>query len=332
MEAREFRLLNEFQRDFPLVPTPYASVAHALGASEEWVLSTLRRHLEAGSVSRVGMVFRPGSVGASTLAAIAVPAERLCEVARRVGAHRGVNHNYEREHRLNLWFVASAPDPARLGRLLRTIECECALAVIDMPLVADYHIDLGFDLREALPKRRRPAARTPAAPLDADDRRLVAVLQEGLPLTSRPYAAIAARAAWNANVAGESRVLDRLRGWVREGTVKRAGVIVRHRPLGFTANAMAVWDVPDERVDALGAALAQEAHVTLCYRRARALPAWRYNLFCMIHGRDRDAVDALLGLTIERHRLGRYPHARLFSRQAFTQRGARHFDGPTIDG
>ena len=332
MEAREFRLLNEFQRDFPLVPAPYANVAHALGTSEDWVLSALRRNVEAGVVSRVGMVFRPGSVGASTLAAMAVPTARLREVAQRVSAHRGVNHNYERDHRLNLWFVASASDSERLAALLRAIEDECDLPVVEMPLIADYHIDLGFDMRAAPSKRPTPS-RPAAVPLDAADRRLVAALQGGLPLTSRPWAVIAARAVWeDAADTGESRVLERLASWVRDGTVKRAGVIVRHRPLGFTANAMAVWDVADERVDALGARLAEEAYVTLCYRRARALPHWRYNLFCMVHGRARDAVDALLDQAIERHRLGRYPHARLFSRTAFTQRGARHFDEATLDG
>jgi DNA-binding Lrp family transcriptional regulator len=95
---------------------------------------------------------------------------------------------------------------------------------------------------------------------------------------------------------------------------------------------MAVWDVPDEEVDAAGEALAREPGVTLCYRRARALPAWPYNLFCMVHGRDRRTADATVEAVGDRAGLARHPHARLFSRTAFKQQGARHFAEAAVDG
>lgn len=320
-------LLNEFQRDFPLVPAPYAALARALGRPESWVLTTLGRLIDEGLVSRVGAIFRPGSVGASTLAAMAVPPSRLASVARSISAHAGVNHNYEREHRFNLWFVANAADREELAALLGRIERETVLPVLEMPLVTEYHIDLGFDLGGS----QRNVARAPlvakgvSATLDATQRRIVTALQEGLPLVSRPYAEIAERAGLpGAN--GAARVLAQLRTWCANGVVKRIGVIVRHRPLGFVANAMAVWDVPDADTDAVGGALAREAGVTLCYRRARALPAWPYNLYCMIHGRERNDVDARLDAIAAHAGLARHPHARLFSRTEFKQRGARHFE------
>jgi DNA-binding Lrp family transcriptional regulator len=333
MDALERRLLNAFQRDFPLCEEPYASIAAALNTTEAWVLSTLRRFAQEGIVSRVGVIFRPGSVGASALAAMAVPPSRLADVARNVSAHPGVNHNYEREHRFNLWFVANAPDQDGLRALLARIEREAVLPVIAMPLVREYYIDLGFDLDGR--RRKSVAAVTDASGaalrLDGPERQLVAALQEGLPLIARPFAAIATQCGF-AGTEGERRVLRQVDEWLRGGIIKRVGVIVRHRPLGYVANVMAVWDVPDATVDTVAVALAREPAVTLCYRRARALPAWPYNLFCMMHGRERRQVDASLDDACARTGLAAYPHARLYSTTAFKQRGAVHFETALTDG
>ena len=141
------RLLNDFQHDFPLVDEPYAEIARRLGTSEAEVLARLTRLTRDGAISRIGTVVRPNTVGVSTLAAMAVPPERLEEVAQIVNGCRGVNHNYEREHRLNLWFVATAPDAAALQAALDDIAARSGLEVLTFPLLEDYHIDLGFELR-----------------------------------------------------------------------------------------------------------------------------------------------------------------------------------------
>ena len=143
----ERRLLNDFQHDFPLSPTPYADIAQSLGVSEAEVLATLVRLKDAGAVSRVGAVVRPNTVGASTLAAMAVLPEEIERVAALVNGFAEVNHNYEREHRLNLWFVATAPDSTRLQQVLDEISAGTGYEVFSFPLVEDYHIDLGFELR-----------------------------------------------------------------------------------------------------------------------------------------------------------------------------------------
>ena len=140
------RLLNDYQRDFPLEPRPYARIADELGVHEEDVLALLADLQAGGTVSRIGAVIRPNTIGASTLAAMTVPAERLAAVAALVSARPEVNHNYEREHELNLWFVVAAADTDAVHAVLKSIEAETGLPVIDLPLQAAYHIDLGFDL------------------------------------------------------------------------------------------------------------------------------------------------------------------------------------------
>lgn len=141
------RLLNDFQRGFPLEPRPYARLADALGIAEQDVLAMLADLRADGRIARVGAIVRPNSIGASTLAAMRVGADRLEEVAEAVSRRPEVNHCYQREHEINLWFVVVAADRAEVLRVLDQIAAETGEAVLDLPIVEPYHIDLGFDLR-----------------------------------------------------------------------------------------------------------------------------------------------------------------------------------------
>ncbi|MCP4388468.1 MAG: Lrp/AsnC family transcriptional regulator [Gammaproteobacteria bacterium] len=143
----EQRLLNEFQQGMPLTPNPYADIAKQLGVYETTVLETLKRLQIEGVISRVGAVFRPNRVGASTLAAMAVPEDEIESVATIINAFDEVNHNYEREHEFNLWFVVVASDEDHLQAVLAEIEAACGYAVMDLPLLDEFFIDLGFDLK-----------------------------------------------------------------------------------------------------------------------------------------------------------------------------------------
>lgn len=159
--------------------------------------------------------------------------------------------------------------------------------------------------------------------LTAADHRLVAAIQHGLPLVSHPYAELGRQCGLS-----EGEVINRLAALLADGTIKRLGVVVRHRELGYRANAMVVWDIPDEQVSELGHCIGRFDFVTLCYRRPRRLPAWPYNLFCMIHGQDRDAVLERVR-HIEQHcQLTEVPHEVLFSRRRFKQRGAIYAPAP----
>ncbi len=140
------RLLDAYQRGFPLVSRPFAAIARELGVSEARVIDRYRALQAQGYVVRIGPVFRPKRIGVSTLAAMAVPPERLEAVAERVSRYEEVNHNYEREHTFNLWFVVTASDPGRLQAVLDEIENDTGLPVLDLPMEHDYHIDLGFPL------------------------------------------------------------------------------------------------------------------------------------------------------------------------------------------
>ena len=151
------------------------------------------------------------------------------------------------------------------------------------------------------------------------DRTLLTAIEDGLPLVSRPFADIADRIGWE-----EERVIERLKALIKDGAIKRFGVVVRHRVLGYRSNAMVVFDIPDGIVTTAGEALAALPYVTLCYRRPRRLPAWRYNLFCMIHGRNEDEVGAEVDEAAVAAGIADAPRDILFSRRCFKQRGARY--------
>lgn len=147
--------------------------------------------------------------------------------------------------------------------------------------------------------------------------RLRRELEKGLPLTPQPYRTLADRSGLT-----EDEVMAAVRQWQGQGLIKRLGLVVKHRTLGYTANAMVVWDIPDDQVHAIGRAMARMPFVTLCYQRPRRLPDWPYNLFCMIHGTDRPRVLAQLDNLIAEQGLQHTPHAVLFSTKAYRQRGA----------
>ncbi len=165
----------------------------------------------------------------------------------------------------------------------------------------------------------------PAVVHDAFVRALVGEIEGGLPLVARPYAAVAARLG--VSEALVIRTLDALR---RSGDIKRLGMVVRHHELGYRANAMVVWDVPDKEVDAIGRLFGEAPFVTLCYRRPRRGPCWPYNLFTMIHGRDREQVLGKVAELAASASGGAYRHEVLFSSRRFKQRGARY--RPAVEG
>lgn len=317
LDAAAYRLANDFQRDFPLVSSPFREIASIVRSTEKKVIKDYENLKARGIVDRIGPVFRPNTVGASTLAAMAVPPERLEAVAAFVSAQSGVNHNYQRANRFNLWFVATGATEGEVQWTASCIEAGTGLAVLRLPLLDEYHIDLGFDLstRDA----PRGINSRVSSMSTSEEKKIVGATVAGLPLVPRPYEAIASQLGLS-----EREVIEGLQGMLDDGRIRRIGAVVRHRSLGYEANAMAVWDVPEEDVGARGAALAGDRAVTLCYRRARALPAWPYNLYCMVHGRERAQVSAEVARLRAAHGLEAYPHAVLFSERCFSQKAAKY--------
>ncbi|MGS5086179.1 siroheme decarboxylase subunit beta [Hydrogenophaga sp. A37] len=322
MDAR-LRLLNDWQHGFPLCADPFGELASATGLDRPTVIETLRQAQDDGRVSRIGGVFAHGSGGDAVLVAMAVPAHRIDTVAALVSAHPGVNHNYLREHHHNLWFVMTGAHRDAVEAGVAELERATDLPALRLRMLRPYRIDLGFDLRgdTAQAPMRRPAGALNTAPLPADQWPLARHVEAGLSLVDRPFA------AWADELdRDESWITQRIGCWLAEGRLKRFGVVVRHHELGFHANAMTVFDVPNDQIDACGMALAEQVGVTLAYRRARA-GGWPFNLYAMVHGTHRDAVKAVIDRVTHAAGLSRFPREVLFSTRRFKQTGARRFRG-----
>ena len=320
LDALDAALINLLQGDLPLLSRPFARVADELGCGEDQVLARLQRLLDEGTLTRFGPLFQIERAGGCfVLAAMAVPPERFDEITARVNAHPQVAHNYRREHQLNMWFVLATEEAAEVARVIAAIEAETGLKVRAFPKEREYFVGLYLPahaheasapgagdtgpgnagpldtgaLAAAAPPRAaapRPGARSPAGAtpvLGPLERRLMAATQQGLPLVARPFEALAQGLGLS-----ETELLHGLQAMRARGLIRRIGALPNHYRLGYVANGMTVWDVADEQVDAIGARIGALPGVSHCYRRPRSLPDWPYNLFAMLHGHSRAAVQA----------------------------------------
>ena len=310
------KLLNDFQRDFPIVAHPFAVLSDKLGTTEDAIIERLMTLKAEGRIARVGATVRPNTAGASTLAAMAVPEDRIEEVAAKVGAEPGVNHSYLREDEMNLWFVATAPDKTALLHSLDNIREATGLAVHDLRLVRPFNIDLGFSL-----KGKHSALTADSQPdldvLQETDRPILHGLSQGLAFVPRPFAALGEQVGRS-----EDEILERIKALAEAGILTRIGIIVRHRSLGWRSNAMVVWDIPEEHIIEAGSALAGHPGITLCYERNTVPGVWPYRLYSMIHARDRAEAETILEGARALAPLQGVPHKALFSLHCFKQTGA----------
>ncbi len=163
------------------------------------------------------------------------------------------------------------------------------------------------------------------AGLDDLDRRIVLATQAGLPLVPRPFRAVAEQVG-----ADEAEVMRRFRRMQATGIVRRIGAVPNHYALGYRANGMSVWDVDDAQVDALGEQVGALDFVSHCYRRPRHLPHWPYNLFAMVHGRDREEAERQIAVIAQLLGAACRGHDVLYSTRILKKTGLR-FAGPDRD-
>ena len=318
--SRAFAMLNHEQRGFPLVERPFEELSQRYDMAALDVMRCYTSWLGHGVLSRVGGVFHQAAGGASLLAAMAIPQEDLERAARIVSDHPGVNHNYEREHVHNLWFVMTGRDAWSMETAMRDLEMQTGYPALRLPMVRPYRIDLAFDLNgQSADHTPVPSGVQTVATVGIQDRPLAALVESGLPIVECPFEQWAVQLHQTPEY-----IRGRLRQWLDSGVLRRFGNVVRHHELGFDCNAMTVMDLPADRVDDVGMALAQIPEVTLAYQRAR-VPGWNYNLYCMVHGRQRSNVEAVVHQFLNAQGIRTEPHAILFSRRRFKQTGARRF-------
>lgn len=291
MSDLEKNLLNEIQQDLPIVTRPFIHLAEKLGVSEQEVLQAAQRLKGEKVIRQISAIFDTRSLGyESSLVAAKIPSDRLDEAAALINTHPGVTHNYARNHAYNLWYTVAVPPNSILG-LQKTVDLLHQLSGAEitrlMPTLKLYKIGVNFDVagnNKPADKTVKPAYtdkdRTPDQPLTQKEMDFVLQLQQDLPIIEEPYAEICQKL--NLSIEELAVIGKDLQ---KRGKMRRISAVLHHRKAGFTANAMGVWEVPEDRCEELGPKMGGYRAVSHCYRRP-TYPDWPYTVFTMVHGKS----------------------------------------------
>ncbi len=316
-------LLYRMQNAFPLTAKPFEELGRELGRSEAEVLEEVRRLKEEGIIRQTSAIFDTKKLGYhSSLVAFKVPEERIESAAEVINAHPGVSHNYLRNHDFNIWFTLAVPPDSRLG-LPGTVERLKAMSgaeeAIILPTLKMFKISVKLDTTGKQSKKER-VHRKEHKPLKMRARHFAVIreLQKDIPIVSEPFAETARKLNMEYD-----ELFDLAHKLKEAGVMRRFATILNHRKAGFTANAMSVWDVPEERAEELGRQIAEFRAVSHCYLRPR-YPNWPYNLFAMVHATSQEACDDIIREIAEETGLTKY--GKLYSTREFKKQRLVYFD------
>jgi len=324
LDELDKKLLSLIQTELPVSERPFDVLAERLGTHAQEIIARVARLHREGVIRRLGPVFDSRALGyVSTLVAACIAPNQLDTVASLVSELPGVTHNYRREHAYNLWFTLTAASSDSLARVIENLREQTGIdEFYSLPALMVYKTRVNFHLSDELPPPDAISANAPAPTVRLDDNQkaLVRLLQEGLPVVGEPFADVAAELGWSTQ-----RVLARISDWLAQGVIRRFGAVVNHRRLGFKANGMAVFEVASDRVDEVGRRLADYPQVSHCYRR-KPLPDWNYNLFAMVHGQSFDEVARFVADVVRELKFANYEV--LFSSTEYKKTSMRYYVSP----
>ncbi|MDO5044389.1 MAG: Lrp/AsnC family transcriptional regulator [Coriobacteriia bacterium] len=340
----EAQLLNQLQGDFPLVDRPYDVLAQRLNlndfSGEDEAFDMVQKLKEEKIIRRLGAVFDANHLGySSALCALAVENEAdIDKVAEVINAYPYVTHNYERPNRYNIWFTLTTPDQLTVHMVLEEIKEKTGYSdLLYLPAVKLFKIQTNFDVnnerdsRQNAPRYVEPG-KIVVEPLSELDKELVRQLQGDLVKYKRPFKQVAQEvsaklAASLGYEISETIVLQRVKNWKFNKTMRRFGALLRHQKVGFTHNAMVVWDVPEKFALSVGEIMASQKEVSHCYERKTA-PTWPYNFYSMIHGHSAEECEAVASRIVQEAQakgIALKPEMFLYSTREFKKVSMKYF-------
>lgn len=289
LDLMDRKLCNILQSRFPLEERPYQAIGRELEVSEEEVLERVkglkRRHI----VRQISAIFDTRRLGyKSTLVAMRFPPNQLPTSARIINKHPGVSHNYERDHRYNLWFTLAVPPGESLEDTVKELAGKSgAEAYAMLPTIRFFKIGVNFDMVEG--EGASYEGIQDGAPevesLSSFEIQCLRELQEDLPVELEPFRGMADRLGIT-----QARLFQVANEFVHRKVMRRFSAVLHHRKAGFKHNAMAVWKVPEEQAEAVGKIMASSSAVSHCYQRP-SYPDWPYSHFTMVHGTSKEQCE-----------------------------------------
>jgi DNA-binding Lrp family transcriptional regulator len=321
LDLTDRRLLNALQGSIDLVERPFLRAAEEAGISEDEALVRAQRLRDAGVLRHLSPIFDVFRLGyKSALVACAVPPERIEDAAAVISAHSGVSHNYAREHRFNIWFVMAIPRERDFeGEVARLAAAAGATRHIVLPAKKLFKIAVEYDMvgRTTDSKPKAARAKAPRRELTDEEKAIIRVCQDDLPLVSRPWAEEARALGMD-----EAALIEKLRAMRDDGILRRFAAVLRHNEAGFSANGMACWRVPEGRIEEVGERLAADSRVSHCYWRP-TFEDWPYPLFSMVHCESREDVRAIVAELSQA--VGVTDYEILWSAREFKKERVRYF-------
>jgi DNA-binding Lrp family transcriptional regulator len=319
-------LLEQLQAEFPLVPQPFAALGQTLDLSGDEVLARVRGLKDGGIIRQIGAIFDTRRLGyQSTLVAFHAEEGRMEEVAARISAHPGVSHNYARPHHYNLWFTLAVPPEQEVEDEIQRLARQTSVDDwLNLPALRVFKLRTHFKLArdDGQNADTRVGAKSTSRDLKQTDIPFVRALQQDLPLVPFPFAGAARRFGLS-----EQALLDRARALKAAGIMRRFSAVLRHRRVGYIANGMACWVVPEPQIEEVGRFAAGYSQVSHCYQRPAYPPRWPYTLFTMTHGQTKAEVESVVAEIARQTGLDRYEV--LYSTREFKKERIRYFEEET---
>jgi DNA-binding Lrp family transcriptional regulator len=286
-------LLSTIQRNFPLTPRPFKTIAEELGSDEETIIKLISEEKSRGIIRQISPIFDTKRLGySSSLVSFKVKYENIDRAVKAINSHPGVSHNYEREHPFNIWFTLAVPPNSKLGldETVKILAKEAsAIDYIILPTLKMFKIAVKLDTTGKGAKKeqvKRPKLKNiKLTPLHYE---VVKVSQHDIPIVKEPFKKIVEKL--NMDYDKFFSILNELKG---AGVMRRFAGILNHRRAGFNANAMVVWDIDEEKGMEIGKRAAEFSAVSHCYLRPK-YPNWPYNLFTMVHGRTMEETNGII--------------------------------------
>jgi len=289
MDELDKELLNEIQWTFPLVTRPFDAIAKKFDTTPEIIKERLNNLKEIGVLRQLSAIFDTRKLGyTSSLVAMEIEHDKLEYVANQINRHPGVSHNYEREHQFNLWFTLAVPPGADLQKEVEKFNVLKGIKKVRMlPTLQLFKIGVKLDLiddkkHDVVPSEEKKEIKNVKFEPTEQDKDFIRELQKDMEIIDEPFV----KSANNLGIS-ENELFEKLKHYEDIGVMRRFAAILRHRQVGFTANGMIVWKVPEDRISQVGDLLGAFPQVSHCYERP-TYDDWPYNVFSMIHCKTQD--------------------------------------------
>ena len=324
MDDLDKELLNEIQWTFPLVTRPFDEIANKFHVSSDLVKSRLLHLKEIGVLRQLSAIFDTRKLGyTSSLVAMEIDDDKLEFVANQINRHPGVSHNYERDHQFNLWFTLAVPPGSDLKSELDKFNVLKGIKKVRMlPTLQLFKIGVKLDMVEekkhdvAPTEEKKEIQNVQFTPTE-EDKNFIRELQKDMEIIDEPFVVCANKLGIT-----EDALFEKMKYYESIGVMRRFAAILRHRQVGFTANGMIVWKVPEEKISDVGAKLGAFPQVSHCYERP-TYPDWPYNVFSMIHCKTHDEAHEMANTIQKQIRVDDYKI--LFSSREFKKTRVEYF-------